>query len=159
MMNQSAQPATDTTAMACSNGRASGESFARRATGCLPARSGSGSLEDFDCYRLAIEFAALSATLVPRGHGALRDQLERASTSVVLNLAEGWGHWQARSKAQFYTIARGSLLESGAAIELLRARGLAGEAECGRARELCARVGQMLAGLIRSVGRRCSMVG
>jgi len=116
-------------------------------------------LEHFDCYRLAVEFAALAATLVPRGHAALRDQLERASTSVALNLSEGWGRWQARDKAHFYVIARGSLLESGAAIDLVRARGLAGEAECGRARELCTRVGQMLGGLIRSIERRCTTVG
>ena len=111
-------------------------------------------LESFDCYQLAIDLAALASTLVPRGHGALRDQLERASTSVVLNLSEGWGYWQAPQKAQFYTIARGSLLESGAAIDLLRARGLADEAECRRAQELCTRVGQMLDGLIRAMERR-----
>jgi four helix bundle protein len=134
-MNQSAQPATD---------RAT-------TTGC-----NNGSLEKVDCYRLAVEFAAVAATLVPRGHSSLRDQLERASTSVALNLSEGWGRWRARGKAQFYAIARGSLLESSAVIDLLRARGLAGEAECARARALCARVGQMLNGLIRAMERRAS---
>ena len=133
MMNQSVQPTTD------------------RLTTAPDRRS---RLEGFDCYRLAIEFAALAAALVPRGHGALRDQLERASTSVALNLSEGWGRWQARDKVHFYTIARGSLLESGAAIDLLRARGLANEAACGRVRELCTRVGQMLNGLIRATERR-----
>ena len=111
-------------------------------------------LETFDCYRLALAFATLAATLVPRGHAALRDQLERASTSVVLNLGEGFGRWQARDKAHFYAIARGSLLESGAAIDLLRARRLVGEAVCARARELHTRVGQMLNGLIRAMERR-----
>jgi four helix bundle protein len=133
MMNQSAQPTTDRLTTA-------------------PDRT--SRLEGFDCYRLAIEFAVLAAALVPRGHGALRDQLERASTSVALNLSEGWGRWQARDKVHFYTIARGSLLESGAAIDLLRARGLANDADCGRARELCTRVGQMLNGLIRAMERR-----
>jgi four helix bundle protein len=136
MTNQSAQPAIRTTHPTSAAG-----------------------IESFDCYRLAVEFGALAASLVPRGHAALRDQLERASTSVALNLAEGFGRWQARDKVHFYTIARGSVLESGAAIDLLRARGLANEADCRRARELCTRVGQMLGGLIRSVGRRCSMAG
>ena len=131
MMNQSTQPAS-------------------RAT---RPQSAAG-IETFDCYRLAVEFAALVASLVPRGHAALRDQLERASTSVALNLSEGWGRWRAREKAHFYTIARGSLLESGAAIDLLLARALAGEAECDRARVLCTRVGQMLNGLIRAMERR-----
>jgi four helix bundle protein len=131
MMQQNAQPAVET---------------ARR----QPA----SGLEGFDCYRLALEFAALAVTLVPRGHAALKDQIERASTSVVLNVSEGWGYCQARQKAQFYTIARGSLLESGAAIDLLRARGLASAADCERGRVLCTRVGQMLNGLIRAMERR-----
>jgi len=118
--------------------------------------SSSGPLETVDCYRLAVELAAVAATLVPRGHASLRDQLERASTSVALNLSEGWGRWRAREKAQFYAIARRSLLESMAAIDLIQARGLAGEAECGRARELCTRVGQLLNGLIRAMERRAA---
>jgi four helix bundle protein len=69
-------------------------------------------------------------------------------------LAEGYGRWQVREKAHFYAIARGSLLESGAAIDLLGARRLASEAECSRAQGLCTRVGQMLDGLIRAMGRR-----
>jgi four helix bundle protein len=111
-------------------------------------------LESSDCYRLALELAALAASLVPRGHAALRDQLERASASGLLNLAEAWGRWQVREKAHHYTIARGSVLESGAAIDLLRARGLASAADCERARVLCTRVGQMLNGLIRAMERR-----
>ena len=125
----------------------------------IPANARSNRIESFDCYRLAVEFSTLACTLVPRGHGALRDQLERASTSLVLNLAEGFGRWQPREKAHHYAIARGSLLESGAAVDLLRARQLVSEIDCDRARALCTRVGQMLGGLIRSVERRYAMVG
>jgi four helix bundle protein len=157
-MKQNAQPAGDGVMTTdCSNGRVSGagKGFAGRVAGCAHAPSGSGGgLENFDCYRLAVEFAALAATLVPRGHAALKDQIERASTSVVLTLAEGWGYLQARQKTHFYTIARGSVLESGAAIDLVRARGLGSAADCERARELCTRVGQMLSGLIRAMERR-----
>jgi four helix bundle protein len=131
MTNQSAQPAIRTTHPTSAAG-----------------------IESFDCYRLAVEFAALAASLVPRGHAALRDQLERASTSVALNFAEGYGRWQPREKAHFYAIARGSLLESGAAIDLIRARELATVAECEQARALRTRVGHMLNGLIRAMERR-----
>jgi four helix bundle protein len=158
MMNQSTQPAGDgVTTVARSNGRVpgTGDGFSGRVTGRPLSPSGSGSgPQSFDCYRLALEFAALAASLVPRGHASLRDQLERASTSALLNLAEGYGRFQPREKAHFYTIARGSVLESGAAIDLLRARGLANGADCERARELCTRVGQMLSGLIRAMERR-----
>jgi four helix bundle protein len=111
-------------------------------------------LDGFDCYRLALAFATTAPGLVPREHTALRDQLERASTSVVLNIGEGWGHWERRQKVQCYAIARGSLLESGAAIDLLRARGLADASDCEQARALCTRITQMLNGLIRAVEQR-----
>jgi len=155
MINQGAQPAGDgVMATERSNGRATGRHLTSSGSGAEDSTT--GRLESFDCYRLAVEFAVLAASLVPRGHASLRDQLERASASVALNLAEGFGRWQPREKAHHYTIARGSVLESGAVIDLLRARGLAGEAECARARELCRRVGQMLSGLIRAMGRRAT---
>jgi four helix bundle protein len=116
--------------------------------------SSHSGLENLDCYRLAVELAAVAPSLLPRGHASLKDQIQRASASALLNLAEGWGRWQVREKAHHYAIARGSLLESAAAIDLIRARGLANEAECERARALCSRVGRMLDGLIRGVGRR-----
>jgi four helix bundle protein len=157
-MNQNAQPAGDgVTTVPRSNGRVpgTGDGFVGRVTARHLSSSGSGKgIESFDCYRLALEFAALAAALVPRGHASLRDQLERASASALLNLAEGYGRFQPREKAHFYTIARGSVLESGAAIDLLRARGLASTVDCDRARRLCTRVGQMLSGLIRAMERR-----
>ena len=45
--------------------------------------------EKLDCYRLAVDFQALAARLLPkRGQSNLRDQLDRASVSIVLNIAE-----------------------------------------------------------------------
>ncbi len=118
-------------------------------------RSSSPGVERLDCYRLALELSRLAPSLVPRGHAALRDQLERASSSALLNLAEGYARWQKREKAHLYDIARGSALESAAAIDLLRVRGLADAAVCSRARELASRVALMLGGLMRSAeGRR-----
>jgi hypothetical protein len=48
--------------------------------------------EKLDCYRIALEFQAVAGQLVPkRGFAELRDQLDRASISIVLNIAEGCG--------------------------------------------------------------------
>jgi hypothetical protein len=48
--------------------------------------------ERLDCFRVAVEFQTLAADLVSlRGLGALRDQLDCASVSIVLNIAEGAG--------------------------------------------------------------------
>jgi hypothetical protein len=56
--------------------------------------------EKLDCYRL--EFQALATRLVPRRNQAvLRDQLDRASVSIVLNIAEGAGRVSPADKARF----------------------------------------------------------
>ena len=45
--------------------------------------------EKLDCYRIALEFQGIALQLVPkRGCSELRDQLDRASISIVLNIAE-----------------------------------------------------------------------
>ena len=59
---------------------------------------------------------------MPKGHAVLRDQLERAYLSIVLNIAEGAGRRSHRDKGRFYTIARGSAMESLALIDVLIAR-------------------------------------
>jgi four helix bundle protein len=75
-----------------------------------------------DAYRLAVEFCAL-ASRVRVTSASLRDQLDRASASIVLNLAEGVGRTSRPDQAHFFAIARGRALESAAAFDLLRARG------------------------------------
>jgi four helix bundle protein len=42
----------------------------------------------------------------------IKDQLRRASISVVINIAEGSGKFSRADKRNFYTIARGSVYES-----------------------------------------------
>ncbi|OYZ20487.1 MAG: hypothetical protein B7Y39_10740 [Bdellovibrio sp. 28-41-41] len=53
--------------------------------------------------------------------GAIRDQLERASLSVYLNLAEGSGKLTLKDKNRFYGIALGSLRETQAILDLVDA--------------------------------------
>jgi len=101
--------------------------------------------ERLDCYRVAVEFQRIAARLVSnRRMGALRDQLDRASVSIVLNIAEGAGRRFARDKANFFTIARGSATECAAVLDLLLARGLLSPADHRHGRGLLIRVVQML---------------
>ena len=146
MTNQSTQPAGDgVTTTNCSNDE--GEGWGR-------GQGWGNGVDRLGGYRLALELATVAPTLVPRGHAALKDQIDRASTSVVLTLAEGWGRWQAREKVQFYCISRGSVVEVRACIDVIEARGLASQQACAAARALAERVARILTGLIRSVETR-----
>ncbi|MEK6579091.1 MAG: four helix bundle protein [Bdellovibrionota bacterium] len=73
-------------------------------------------LKNFDAYQLAKQFYQECKPLrVPR---FLQDQLLRASSSVVLNLAEGSGKRTFEDQRRFYSIAFGSLRECRAILEM-----------------------------------------
>jgi four helix bundle protein len=92
--------------------------------------------ERLDVYRVAVEAQVTAATLIPAEHRVLRDQLERASVSVVLNISEGAGRRSRKDKRRHYAIARGSAMECAAALDLVNARHMAPEAEARRVRHL-----------------------
>ena len=102
-------------------------SFPEPAPGSGPESHDSAFLdcERLDVYRVAVEFQKTAASICSNGRvgATLRDQLDRASVSVVLCIAEGAGRRTLRDKAQLYTIARGSANECGAILGLLEARG------------------------------------
>ena len=109
----------------------------------------------FQCERLDVYQAAVKfhRSIVPlrqvRGAADLRDQLIRASESVVLNIAEGAGRFGADDKRRFYRMACGSAMECAGALELLHNRGILSEAGYQARRDLLIRIVQMLARLCR----------
>ena len=106
--------------------------------------------ERLQVYQLALELdAELHAVLPRRGHRCLRDQLQRASLSVVANVAEGAGRVAPPDKRRFYAIARGSATETAALLDVLRARGVVTVEAYGQARHRLLRVVQMLSRLCR----------
>jgi len=113
--------------------------------------------ERLDCYRIAREMRALIAPVLPTLSRALRDQLDRASLSVPLNVAEGAGRFAPGSKAQFYSIARGSANETAALLDVVldETGDGNGHGEALRlARGRVVRVVQMLVKLERRFGAR-----
>jgi four helix bundle protein len=105
--------------------------------------------EKLDVYRITLEFQAVAGQLVPkRGYAELRDQLDRASISIILNIAEGCGRRSPADKGRFYSMARGSATECAAILDLLGARGLVDDRPRTRARSLLVRVVQMLTRLV-----------
>ena len=95
-------------------------------------------------YHVALELHTLASTLVASLNRIVRDQLERASLSVVLNLAEAGGRHSRRDKARFYGIARGSATEVAALLDVLEMRRLASPASIRTGRRLAIRIVQML---------------
>lgn len=83
--------------------------------------------ERLDVYRVALEFAAWTAQLLRGPLANCRvnalSQLDRASTSIALNLAEGNGKRSPRDRSRYLDIARGSAFECAAALDILVARG------------------------------------
>jgi four helix bundle protein len=75
--------------------------------------------------------------------------LRRASSSVALNVAEACGKEGAADRARFFRIARGSALESAAALRVLLALRAVDAATHDRGRGLCARLYAMATRLCR----------
>ena len=79
--------------------------------------------ERLDVYRVALEFVVLASDVagrMPKGRAYLADQLQRAATSIALNIAEGAGEFASAEKARFYRIARRSATESAAILDVCR---------------------------------------
>ena len=108
-------------------------------------------VERLAVYQVALEFQTRVTASRLRGDAALRNQLERATASILLNLAEGSGRRLPVDKARFYGIARGSAMECAAAYDIIRIRRMASDAECAEARSLLIRIVQMLTKLESSV--------
>jgi len=79
---------------------------------------------------------------------AVTNQLDRASTSISLNIAEGNGKFTEADRCKFFDIARGSALECAACLDVLMAKKRIDSAEEGK--DILVRIVSMLVGLIRS---------
>ena len=112
--------------------------------------SGSGSvasLERLDAYRVGLEAHRSSQGIAVRLDANLRDQIRRASSSVVLNTAEGFGSRSAGVKRRHYEIARGSAIECVAILDLSTSVPDVDPRVVRESRELFSRVAMMLARL------------
>ena len=95
-------------------------------------------------YQVALELHAQCSVLLAFTHRVVRDQLERASLSVLLNTAEAGGRRSRRDKARYYAHARGSATEVAALLDVLDRRRMASPAAVRTARRLAIRCVQML---------------
>src|SRR5437588_1832313 len=112
--------------------------------------------ETLDVYREAIAFCAWTGECLSgiTAKAATKDQLDRASTSIPLNIAEGNGKSSAKDRARFLEIARGSARECAAALDVLVARKLATLEQVESAKDNLVRIVQMLMGMLRRFSER-----
>ena len=112
--------------------------------------------EKLEVYRDAIAFVAwLSDTLNGSARlGEVRDQLDRAATSVPLNIAEGNGKYTARDRCRFFDTARGSALECAAGLDVLVAKRKLSPDQIRPGKERLQRIVRMLMGLIKRNSER-----
>jgi four helix bundle protein len=107
--------------------------------------------EKLEVYREAIAFIAwLSALLEGTVRiGDVKDQLDRASTSIPLNIAEGNGKYAPKDRCRFFDIAYGSALECAAGLDVLvaKAKLTPDQIRCGK--ERLQKIVRMLMGLIK----------
>ena len=103
--------------------------------------------EGLEVYQAAIRFVVMANDVVeqlPRGRSYLADQLQRAATSVVLNIAEGAGEFAPKEKARFYRMARRSATESAAVLDVSRNLKLLADERHAAGRDLLSQVVSIL---------------
>jgi four helix bundle protein len=107
--------------------------------------------ERLDVYHGSIAFCAWAGELIAEigPKTAAKDQLDRASTSIPLNIAEGNGKFSAADRARFLEIARGSALECAACLDVLASRKLTTGERIVPGKEQLVRMVNMLMGMLK----------
>lgn len=117
--------------------------------------------ERLNVYQEAIIFCGWAGDLLNEiaAKAAAKDQLDRASTSIPLNIAEGNGKFSNADRARFLEIARGSALECAAGIDVLGARKLIYSERIIPAKERLVRIVNMLVGMLKRFSEHARSLG
>jgi four helix bundle protein len=110
------------------------------------------SHEKLIVYNRSLEFVEFVENLLSRFKDKLNvyDQIDRSSTSIPLNIAEGTGKFTSKDKNRYYDIARGSAVESAACLDVLLRRNRITIEENTKGKEILFEIVSMLIGLIKS---------
>jgi four helix bundle protein len=110
-------------------------------------------------YSRAVEWAVTAHLLterVPFRWRSLVDQIHRAATSIVLNIAEGVAESSPREQSRFLRIARRSAAECDAAFHILHSAGPITDEEAAAVGITLNQISAMLTGLIRQSDARAA---
>jgi four helix bundle protein len=112
--------------------------------------------EKLEVYRESLAFikwlSALAETIARAAD--VKDQLDRASSSIPLNIAEGNGKYAPKDRCRFFDIAHGSALECAAGLDVLVAKGKLTDDQIGPGKEILQHIVRMLMGLIKRNSNR-----
>jgi len=114
------------------------------------------NFEDLEVWQKAVDFAKKVINLTEhidtgRKHYRLIEQLESSSASIALNIAEGKGRYSKKEFIQFLCIARGSLFETVALLEIFYANNWINDDQLDELKQIADKIGKMLSGLISSI--------
>ena len=108
--------------------------------------------EKLRVYQEALAFASWAKVILERTKKSspLHGQLDRAKTSILLNIAEGNERFTSPDRCHFFDTARGSVLECAARLDLLAVKDVIDQKELADGKAMLERIVSMLIGLIRS---------
>ena len=111
--------------------------------------------EKLEVYQASVRFTAWAETiyqLLPAR--SVRDQLDRASTSIPLNIAEGNAKFSIKDRCRFLDIARGSAVECSACLDVAVAKGFLDCSQIEEGKEALFSIVSMLMALNNSLVNR-----
>ena len=108
--------------------------------------------EKLDVYQVTMEFVVSIDKCMdhlPVGRAYLINQLQRASSSILLNISEGAGELSGDEKIRFYRMARRSATECASILDLARRLMLLQEGQYDAGRKLLIRIVSMLSKMVK----------
>jgi len=103
--------------------------------------------EKLKVYQLSIDLVVLSDKVVehlPKGRAYLADQLQRATSSIPLNIAEGAGEYSKLEKCRFYRMAKRSATECAAIFDVCERLRLIEKAQYEKGRDMLVHIVNIL---------------
>lgn len=114
------------------------------------------NFENLNIWQKAVDFATTVIDIseevwCERKHYRLLEQLESASTSIALNIAEGKGRYSKKEFLQFLYIARGSLYETITLVRIFYKKSWITNSQLEKLDGFADEISKMLSSLIRSI--------
>jgi four helix bundle protein len=108
--------------------------------------------EKLEVYQRSLDFITWTLPLLDRlpRSASVRDQLDRASTSIPLNIGEGNGKFTSADCCRYFDNARGSALECAACLDVMIAKQFVETSDVQEGKNTLVKMVSMLFGLIRA---------